>query len=161
MRALAAGLLLALIFSPAASQETRRFRPIASPEAVPAGQEAVAQVEPVSREAAANAVKEVLAAWNDGRLGDYLGEALVDRGRLLDSVAEDVPRDASVRVLGLSAIQTVQQFRSTGAGGERLVTSIVSANADTQIEFNDPVRGLRTLRGQNTFVLRITEELVE
>ncbi|MEC9345000.1 MAG: hypothetical protein VYB54_02165 [Pseudomonadota bacterium] len=161
MRVALTALLLLTVATAASAQESRRFRAIASPEAVPEGQEPVAQVDPVSREAANNAVKEVLQAWNDGRLGDYLGEDFVDRGRLLDSVTEDVPRDASVRVLGLSAVQTVQQFRSTGEGGARLVTSIVSANADTQVEFNDPVRGFRTLRGQNTFFLRITEEVVE
>lgn len=144
----------------ASGQSMRRFEPIPTPEAVPDGQEAVENVAPLDQGAARRAVGQVVEAWNNGQLGDYIGEDFPDRQRLLDSMDEDVPDDARIRVLGVRSIQTVQQFLGETPDGAGQITSIVAVTADTQIEFNDPARGLRLLRGQNELIMRVTEQVV-
>lgn len=141
----------------AAAQEFRRFQPIARPEAPPPGFERVEPIDPVSGAMAEKAAKEIIASWNGPGLGEYVAEDFVDRDRLMDSMIEDVPRDANIRVLSTRSPQTVQQFRST-AGGAQQTVSIVSVVAETQIEFQDPNAGFRRLRGENELLLRIVEE---
>lgn len=153
--------LLAGLVSPVSAQDIRPFRAIATPQATPDGTTPVAEPEVIDAQAARKAAADVFAAWENGELGDVLAPDFQDRQRLLDSMVEDVPQDAEIRVLGIRGVQTVQQFEGTSAAGRREITSIVSLTADTQIEFNDPARGFRQLRGQNEFFLRIREEFVE
>lgn len=153
--------LLAGLSGPALAQDIRPFRAIATPEVAPEGTTPVANPQIIDPQAARKAATDVVAAWENGDLGDYLAPDFQDRQRLLDSMVEDVPQDAEIRVLGVRGVQTVQQFEGTSAAGRREITSIVSLTADTQIEFNDPARGFRQLRGQNEFFLRIREEFVE
>lgn len=150
-----------LCIGAASAQDIRGFRAIATPEARPAGTVPVETPQVIDARAAKAAAEDVLAAWSDGQLDDVLAPDFQDRQRLLDSMVEDVPQDAEIRLLGIRGVQTVQQFQGTGASGRTEITSIVSLTADTQIEFNDPARGFRQLRGQNEFFLRITEELAE
>ncbi|MDF1722557.1 MAG: hypothetical protein P1U65_17930 [Minwuia sp.] len=161
IRATLVAVLLAVSVSTAFAQDIRPFRAIATPEAAPEGTTPVVAPEVIDAQAARAAAADVLAAWENGELGDYLSPDFQDRQRLLESMVEDVPQDAEIRVLGVRGIQTVQQFEGTSATGRREITSIVSLTADTQIEFNDPARGFRQLRGQNEFFLRIREEFVE
>lgn len=154
-------LMAALLVSPVLAQDIRAYRAITTPEATPEGTVPVEQPEVIDAQAARAAAEDVLAAWEDGQLDNVLAPDFQDRQRLLDSMVEDVPQDAEIRVLGIRGVQTVQQFEGQGPTGRREITSIVSLTADTQIEFNDPARGFRQLRGQNEFFLRITEEFVE
>ncbi|MDF1736882.1 MAG: hypothetical protein P1U37_16440 [Minwuia sp.] len=150
-----------LLAATASAQDIRGFRAIATPEATPEGTVPVETPKVIDAQAARAAAEDVMAAWADGQLDSVLAPDFQDRQRLLDSMIEDVPQDAEIRVLGIRGVQTVQQFQGKGATGRTEITSIVSLTADTQIEFNDPARGFRQLRGQNEFFLRITEELVE
>lgn len=157
----AAALCLSVSAADVFAQESRRFRAIPKPGAAPEGTRPVARPEVVSRAAAEGAVNQVVDAWENGELGKVLGDDFQDRQRLLDSMAEDVPRDAEIRLLGVRGVQTVQQFAGPQKQGSREVVSVVSLTVDSQVEFNDPERGFRRLRGQNQFLLRITEEVVE
>lgn len=157
----AAALCLSVSMVDLLAQDSRRFRAIPKPGAAPEGTKPVAQPELVSRDAAEGAVNQVVDAWENGELGKVLGDDFQDRQRLLDSMAEDVPKDAEIRLLGVRGVQTVQQFAGPQKQGVREVVSVVSLTIDSQIEFNDPQQGFRRLRGQNEFLIRITEEVVE
>lgn len=152
--------VLALAAMASGAQDFRRFDPIARPSAPPPGFDNVETIEPVDANTARAAGQALMQAWNEGSLDQHLADDFMDRDRLLDSMVEDVPRDASVRVLSVRAPQTLSQMTGRATDGARVRVSTVSMTAETQIEFNDPVRGFRVLRGENELILRITEELV-
>jgi len=119
----------------------------------------VAEIQPLRRRAVQQAVREVARAWNSNRLEQYLGRDFVDRNRLLDTISDVVPRDARMRVLAVRNVQTLAQYRQP-ATPERsaLRLSVVSARAETQVEYNDPVRGfVRSKKDVQEYVFVIAD----
>lgn len=152
-------LFLALCCVGATAQQMRKLEPIPTPEISPSGSTPAEIISPVSARSAEKAAMAIVEAWNDRELGGVLSDDFNDRQRLLDSMDEDVPLDASVRVLSFRSPQTLQQFMGKTDDGAPQITSIVSVTAQTQIEFNDPERGRRHLRGNNNLILKVTEAL--
>lgn len=151
--AIAALLCLAL---PAAAQESRSFNPIARPGDASAAAAPAAGVPPAPaalRERVTRTVAALAAAWNTPDLEKMLSPTFHDRQRLLDAIATQVPRDARLRVVGVQAIQVLgtSKRRTRDGRGEETVTR-VSVTLQTQIEFNDPVRGFQRIEGVNEAV---------
>jgi hypothetical protein len=157
----AAGVTGVLLLSPQES-EARRFRhinPIATPQNIPDGAVRMKQRRPVDPELVRQAVLQLADAWNTGQLGDLLDrERFYDRSRLLDVIAEEVPRDAKLRVVSIGAVNTLDQYQQTER--ERLIqVSTVSALVRTQIEFTLPRFGYQKLDGTSEFTLEVRETL--
>ncbi len=139
--------------------EFRSIQPISKPIGKSTradGAEAVAEPVPVARGAIESATRELLAAWNAGDLEGALDEEFFDKSRLLDAVDERVPRDATIRLLGVQGSQTLEQYERM-ENGVTILESVVSVTATTQMEFTDASMGFRQLRGMNEFVLRIEQ----
>lgn len=145
----------------------RQFQEIARPDSQaqlepPPGYEQVEEVDPVEPDQVREAVGELVAAWNDGsaELDGMLSPDFYDRQRLLNSRVDvdKVPFDAEVNVLGISNIQTLNQFKSVSASGNEQRLSYVSADVRTQILFDSPSDGFQRIEGTNQYLLEITQE---
>ncbi len=152
------------IAGPSQSAEFRRANPLPTPELLQRGAAgAVARIiEPVSRarvEAAIRRVFDTYTNMSPGRLEAVLAESFFDRDRLVDNLTEALPRDARLRVLGIEAIQTLQQTIDVAPDGRQTRISVVSVTVRSQFEFNDPVSGFTRLDGTNEYLLRIKEPL--
>lgn len=157
-----AGILAGLAWLLSAeAREFRSLRPIRAKVAVPEGAAPVAEIQPPDRTALQGAVKELMGSWNSGELNEKLGQEFYDKDRLLDSIGENVPRDARIDVLGIQNVQVLGQYQQESQDGRPvdILTSTVSATVRTQIEFNDPQRGFQRVDGTNEYILRITEEV--
>jgi hypothetical protein len=156
MKRLALLLLLAILSVAALQAQARGFRsiqPIARPGPVPAGATPVTAVQPIDRALVERAVHDVASAWNSGELSGLLADDFASRSRLLDTVAEVVPHDATLTILGIQAVSTLEQYRQ--ADGRRIST--VSAVVRSQIEYNDPVAGFQRREGTGTWFFRVED----
>ncbi|RME33269.1 MAG: hypothetical protein D6786_08150 [Gammaproteobacteria bacterium] len=145
------------ISCPAGEFRTIRPIPVQSLRAVAASK----ALHPVSRPVVEKALKQVLAAWNTPKLREKLSERFYDAERVADAVDSVVPRDASIRLLGIRDVQTYDQKEITDPerGNRRYRVSTVAVVAETQVEFNDPRQGFRRLRGVNEYFLEVREPL--
>lgn len=153
MRAALAALVM-LLALPALSQESRPFNPIARPDAsAPSAMPGTAPAPEALREMVMKTAQAVASAWNTPDLEKLLSPSFYDRQRLLDAIATQVPRDARLRIVGVQAMQVLgtSKRRARDGRGEETVTR-VSVTLQTQIEFNDPVRGFQRLEGVNEAV---------
>ena len=142
--------------------EFRSRNLILTPAELPAGAQPVAQTVPVDRAVVEAAVKKLFGAYgaNVGALETMFAEDMFDRSRLLDNLVDRLPRDARLTVLGVQAVQTLNQhIEPNPAGGGNLRVSLVSATVSAQIEFNDPVVGFVLSTGTAEYILRITESV--
>jgi len=113
-------------------------------------------LKPVARKKVANAVKQVIDAWNQNQLGDVLDDSFYDRSRLVDAMATDVPRDARLETLSIGDVQTLNsEVVDTPEG--RMSRSTVMVSVKTQLTFNDSSKGYQRREGTNTYILTITE----
>ncbi|RME32891.1 MAG: hypothetical protein D6786_09245 [Gammaproteobacteria bacterium] len=136
------------------ARQFRQLAPIATPRqaaTLPEGAVPVATVRAVPRNRVETLLRGVLAKWNTGQMAQTLSPEFFDRTRLLDAVDGLAPRDATLRLLSLQGVQTLQQYELDGKQ-----VSIVSATARTQLEFNSPASGFVRRQGVNEFILKIT-----
>jgi len=165
MSRLPAAIGLLVLFAhqhPAAGREFRRVRPVSAPEPLPKGAVAVPQLSPVDRRVVEAIVHELFKAWNGEGMEQHLADGFYDKRRFLDAMDEDVPKDARLRVLGLSNIQTVRQYlKARASGGGQLRVSTVSVTVTSQVEYNDPERGFQRREGVNEYIFEIIQEPIE
>lgn len=147
-------LLLAAVLAalPTQAREARRMTPIVRPGVLPADARRPPKVEPISHAAVEQAVRDVARAWNSGQLSELLANDMQDAGRLRDTLAEVLPRDARLTVLSVQGVSTLDQYLQ---GDKRMST--VLAVVRTQVEFNDPRVGYKRLEGLNQWTFRVEE----
>ena len=149
-------LLLCLVATTGYAQEFRSIRPIPTPPPVRA--EAKGSVfRPVAREQVESAINGLFAAWNTPQLMEHLSAQFYGQTRLPDTLAVAMPRDATIRVLGLEAWDTLDQEVVPARPDGLLVgiRSTVAVRVRSQLEFNDPEEGFQNLEGVNQYVLEI------
>ena len=153
--------LLALTFSLVV--EARGFRVFKSftPEGdTPSTVKTTANTEraQVSRAAATDALVKVIALWNTPAMQEALSERLFDAEKFGDAVAENLPRDAVLRLQSVRGVQTLsRQQRQDPVSGVVENVQIVSVTAQTQLEFNSPTLGFVRRLGVNEFILEIAQ----
>jgi hypothetical protein len=160
---LASGLLG--LTEPAESRSFRNMTPIATPgsDAVGASEGAGSAgiTRPVTREVGEQALTRVVEAWNTGQLAQTVSEQFFDKSRLLDAIDADVPRDASLRLVTVQAVQTLSQRVESDPRFGPVLVSRISATARTQVEFNDPNTGVLVNRpGVNEFIMVVKQRAV-
>ncbi len=148
--------LMSLMTATVDAREFRRTAPIITPTSAPPGLNPVDKIQPVDRRVIEDAIQKLMDAWNTGGLENLLSDNFFDKARLLDAIAEDVPRDARIRILAVEGVQTLQQFVGPEDGDGFLLISVVTAIVRTQVEFDDPVLGFRRLEGRGEYVFEIT-----
>jgi hypothetical protein len=148
----------AVMAGPVRAAEFRGRVPIQTPG--PAAATAGTVVEPVERQIVERAVRRLFDAYGSDptTLEGFLGEGLRDRGRLLDTLAERLPRDARLKALGIQSAQTLNQVVQTDPeSGVAERVSTVAVVVRSQLEFNEPTRGFQRLEGTIEYLLRVRE----
>ena len=153
-------LLAGAVVAVAVAREFRSFVAIPVPGETALEGSAVAALQPVDRALVEQAVYALAEAWNGGNLDPLLGESFTDRQRLLDLLAELVPRDARLTVLGIEGVSTLEQRVAERPEGSVLL-STVSAVVRTQVEFTDPLAGYLRLEGRNELYFEVEQPLLD
>ena len=146
-------LLLSVTTPETQARSFRSIEPIAQPGMAPAGASPVAAIQAVDRALVEQAVRDVARAWNSGELSELLADDFASKSRLEDTIAEVVPRDATLTVLGIQAVSTLDQYRQ--ADGK--IVSTVSAVVRSQIEYNAPEAGYQRREGTGEWYFRIEQ----
>ncbi|RLA43705.1 MAG: hypothetical protein DRR04_08740 [Gammaproteobacteria bacterium] len=153
--------LLALILvAPASAREFRTLKQIRSSSLVPEGASTVQQFISVDKRLINQAVDQIMEQWSTPQMQAYLSKDFYDASRLEDVIDTLVPRDAIVRILAVSGVQTLQQYHEQEpATGMDVRVSRVSVTVRTQLEYNDPNTGLVRLPGTTEYILKFREEM--
>ena len=102
-------------------------------------------------------VRKIVSSWNRNDLSKYLSDTFQDKTLLINTIRRTVPRDASLRLLSVQGISTLQQSWDTNKARKKTLNSVVIATVDIQLEFNDPFQGLVKLPHTSQFYLQVTE----
>ncbi len=148
------------------SAEFRGRRAIANPSTPSTGALArpapPADLVPVDPRIVRKAVEDLYATYtfDNGRMQAFLKQVFHDRDRVLENIATRIPRDAKLTVLGLEAIQTLEQTEGRlPTSADRFRESRVAVLVRGQIEFSDPVVGFVRRRGVSEFILNVYERI--
>lgn len=113
---------------------------------------------PLPKDHVRRALQKVFDAWSGPGLRGKLSWHFVRADQLADAARIYVPRNARVRVEGVSNVQINEQaiMRGQAPDGRDLLVSRVTTTARTKVEFNNPFnQNFTTLVGSNDFVLQI------
>jgi len=164
-----------LAFQTAQARQFRRMAPIPvqpSPEVLdpssgmsvlmPSGSSATLQVVeelmPLDDQLIADEVQKIVQSWNTVGLDSYLHEYFPQRFQLLSVLQRDTPHDASLQLLAIQNISTLNQVWGSNTGGsKRSRISTVVATVNLQVRFIDPFKGVVTLPHTSQFYLRVVE----
>jgi hypothetical protein len=157
--------------------EARQFRKIApipsAPEVVetqaPSGgqiggaasvdvdQSVVETLTPVALSTVQSGVSDIVASWNTQGLDRYLDQYFPDRFQLLGTLQRDVPVDASLVLLSVQNVSTLNQVWGIHSGPARTRISTVVATVSLSVRFVDPFKGMIQLPHTSQFYLRVVE----
>ncbi|MBI4357597.1 MAG: hypothetical protein HY559_06955 [Gammaproteobacteria bacterium] len=156
-------LILCLFFLVGSLSQAAEFRSFSviqgqGDSLIPKGATPLETFEPVDPELLEAAFKKVLENYTNPKLSENLGESFYDKDRLLQTIAEVVPRDAVVELLTpLSSVQTLQQYRLPNPDGSYTLVSIVSFVAQTRLRFNTST-GIRNSDGTNEYRVEVRQK---
>jgi hypothetical protein len=153
-------LLFILAAGSASAQTFRSFQTIPVPD--PATREAMrlrgaaVGIRQVPRDVVEEAVHRIYAAYNTPDFRQYLSERFYDPERLVEAIAEKVPREAVLRLVSINSIQTVSQQPAKDELGRETVESLVLVVVRAQMEFTN-AQGFQRREGESELVLRFRE----
>jgi hypothetical protein len=153
------GALALLLATHVSAREFRTLNEIQAAALVPDSAAAVQKLIPVNQALVDQAVEQIMSQWSTPAMQEYLGKDFYDANRLEDVIDTLVPRDAEIRILGVSGVQTLQQYVEESATGVPVRVSRVSVTVRTQLEYNDPENGLVRLPGTTEYILKFREAL--
>ncbi len=145
------------------SVEASRFRKVErifTPDATPDGMAPVQKIKPVDRKEIEDAVRDLMNSWNTKDLERWLSDDFYDRTRLLDVIDTDVPRYATLRIMSIEGVQTLNQCvqQDTLMAVNKIISN-VSATVQIQLEYNDMESPFQRLDGTFELFFRVTEEI--
>ena len=152
-----------ILAAPAMAQRMRAYTQIPSAEKAledaPEGAELPEKFERVPRSDVNEATSELAEDWTKGDLSNQIDDDFFDGQRLTQNMDIRVPKDAKVRIEGVSSIQTNNQFIMRDDDGGRVRVSTVTATVRTLTTANDPAAGLVRLQGVNRLTFEVKERL--
>ena len=162
MTRIAGALLIGLLASGSAAAQTfRSFQAIPVPDA--ATRQAIllrggvaAGIRQVPRDVVEEAVHRIYASYNTPDFRQYLSERFYDPERLVEAIAEKVPREAVLRLISINSIQTVSQQPAKDEAGRETIESLVLVVVRAQMEFSS-AQGFQRREGESELVLRFRE----
>jgi hypothetical protein len=169
MRTAAAIALAAVVWLcalPARAQTFRSIQPILVPdaqtkEAIRQGRQlrgaAIPGIRQVPREVVEEAVRKIYAAYNTPDFRPYLSELFYEPDRLAMAIDEKVPRQATMRLINISSVQTVAQQAAKDEQGRDTIESRVLVVVRAQLEFTN-AQGFQRREGESELVLRLREK---
>jgi len=151
---------------PVFSQGLRGFESIGTPKADSRPQKIklrrvkgkrLKQEIPLPKSLVEKVLRQLLGQWNRPGMPPTLSRRFPNRNRLLDSLDVSMNRDASLRITGIQSFQTLDQHlqKDRKVEGGRAIMSRVLVTAQTQVEFNDPQKGLQRIDGTNEYLISI------
>lgn len=155
------GLMLALAAGTVAAQTFRSFQTIPVPDA--ATRQAIllrgsapASLRQIPRDVVEEAVHRIYATYNTPDFRKYLSELFYDPERLVEAIAEKVPREAVLRLISINSVQTVSQKPARDESGRDVLESLVLVVVRAQMEFSN-AQGFQRREGESELVLRFRE----
>jgi len=112
---------------------------------------------PVSLSVVQRGVSEIVDSWNTQGLETYLDQYFTDRFQLLGTLQRDVPVDASLVLLSVQNVSTLNQVWGIHSGPARTRISTVVATVSLSVRFVDPFKGMIQLPHTSQFYLRVVE----
>ncbi len=141
------------------TQEMRALNPISTPARLKVGGELVKQPEPLKVDTVRPNIDKLFTTWNSGDVTGMLSDNFYDKSRFGDAMQTEVPRDSKVKVMGMGAIQTLEQRIVTDPDGTKRRITLGSVNVNSQVEFNHPEKGFVRVPGTNEIVFEMSEKL--
>ncbi len=155
-------LVLALMAVPSAdAREFREMRQIKTPlstEQFQKGEEGSAPVtQPVKIDDALirSAIESLFNSWGTSDVERYLADKFPNRNQLLNAFSTHVPMDARLEIRGIRAVRVLSQHTR-----EDHLVSIVSAEVETDVRYQDPTLGLQRLRGTGEYVFELVTKAI-
>lgn len=157
-------ILLTLILSVASlsihAAEFRNFTRILGPVALPAGAQHVKEVKNVSKAFIQQEMEKIFSKFNSPDLTAHLSNNFVDKDRLVDTIATTLPRDAQLKLVNISSVQTLSQFKMKNpADGKTYRVSKVAVTARQRLEFNDAATGFNSPEATGEFILNVSQPI--
>ena len=149
----------------AGAVQARGFRTMVSFSAAddsttPADAQPLAPGSEIPRSVAVESLTRIVAQWNTPAMQAALSERFFDAAKFGDNLAENLPRDATLRIQAIRGVQTLsQRTEQDSVTGAVNNVSIVSVTAQTQLEFSSTSQGFVRRSGVNEFILEITEAI--
>lgn len=159
---LVAGLML--VASPVDAREFREKRAIKTPfenDSVlqaddKSGGPVGAPTVSLDQEFIRKAIEKLMANWGTGDIENYLGERFPNRSELVSALNNHVPFDARLEVKSIRAIKVIGQKTKQGDDGRPLLISVVSAEVETDVHYQDARIGNTRLRGTGEYLFELT-----
>lgn len=155
-------LLLALTsFASVDAREFREMRQIKTPlntQELQKGEEGstpVAQPVKVDEALIRSAIESLFSSWGTSDVERYLSEKFPNRNQLLNAFGTHVPMDARLEIRGIRAVRVLSQHTR-----EDNLVSIVSAEVETDVRYQDPTLGLQRLRGTGEYVFELVTKAI-
>lgn len=102
------------------------------------------------------AIIRLMSNWGTPELEKNLSSRFSNRQQLLDAIATDVPFDAKLDVQSVRSIRVLSQKQKTSPEHGRVIVSIVAAEIETDVRYQDPQLGFQKLNGLGEYVFEIT-----
>lgn len=97
-----------------------------------------------------SAIQSVFDNWGTTEISKYLGDKFPNRNQLVGALERHVPYDARLEVRSIRAIRTLGQRTKDGN-----VISVVAADVETEVFYQDPTLGVQRLRGTGEYVFEL------
>lgn len=102
------------------------------------------------------AIEKLMANWGTGDIENYLGDRFPNRNQLVSALSDHVPFDARLEVKSIRAIKVIGQKTRQGDDGKPLLVSVVSAEVETDVHYQDARIGNTRLRGTGEYLFELT-----
>ncbi len=153
--------LAIMTVSSADAREFREMRQLKTPmnvDALQKGEEGTTPVtQPVKIDDALirSAIESLFNSWGTSDVERYLADKFPNRNQLLTAFGTHVPMDARLEIRGIRAVRVLSQHNKD----DNLV-SIVSAEVETDVRYQDPTLGLQRLRGTGEYVFELVTKSI-
>lgn len=97
-----------------------------------------------------SAIQSVFDNWGTTEITKYLGDKFPNRTQLLNAFDRHVPYDARLEVRSIRAVRTIGQRTKDGN-----IISVVAADVETEVFYQDPTLGVQRLRGTGEYVFEL------
>ena len=101
-------------------------------------------------------IEKLMASWGTGDIENYLGDRFPNRSELVNALNDHVPFDARLEVKSIRAIKVIGQKTRQGDDGRPLLVSVVSAEVETDVHYQDARIGNTRLRGTGEYLFELT-----
>lgn len=157
--------LIALVLTFATTADAREFRekrqiktPLNIEQFQKSDEGATPVQQPVKLDDALirSAIESLFNSWGTSDVDRYLSDKFPNRNQLLNAFNSHVPVDARIEIRGIRAIRVLAQHNNADSN----LVSIVSAEVETDVRYQDPTLGLQRLRGTGEYVFELVTKAI-